>query len=168
MGHRRLGGFVREVQLGGAGFLRIDVPGDTDGETHSTQFYPPSSVYCLTPVSEAAARIVAKSSRPEPVQRWELPQPKGPTSTTWDCPRCGTEPVAHRTCYHCGGPHPCECMEEDDAAEREAVASRRGYEFNGEGKTNPDDFEPSSSPIEMMDLEVTEDADGVKRLSDRP
>lgn len=75
MGHRRLGGFVREVQVAGVGFLRIDVPGDTDGETHSTQFYPPSSVYCLTPVSEAAARIVAKQTRPEPVTQWELPSP---------------------------------------------------------------------------------------------
>jgi hypothetical protein len=76
MGHRRLGGFVREVQIAGAGFLRIDVPGDADGETHSTQFYPPSSVYCLTPVSEEAARIVAKTTRPEPVTRWELPPPR--------------------------------------------------------------------------------------------
>lgn len=76
MGHRRLGGFVREVQVAGAGFLRIDVPSDIDGETHSTQFYPPSSVYCLTPVSEAAAKIVARSSRPEPVSRWELPSPR--------------------------------------------------------------------------------------------
>jgi hypothetical protein len=74
MGHRRLGGFVREVQVAGAGFLRIDVPGDVEGETHSTQFYPPSSVYCLTPVSEEAARIVARSSRPQPVQHWELPE----------------------------------------------------------------------------------------------
>jgi len=76
MGHRRLGGFVREVQVAGAGFFRVDVPGDVEGETHSTQFYPPASVYCLTPVSEAAARIVAKSSRPQPVSQWELPEPK--------------------------------------------------------------------------------------------
>lgn len=76
MGHRRLGGFVREVQLAGAGFLRIDVPGDVEGETHSTQFYPPSSVYCLTPVTEEAAKVVARSSRPQPVSVWELPQPR--------------------------------------------------------------------------------------------
>jgi hypothetical protein len=73
MGHRRLGGFVREVQLAGAGFLRIDVPADADGEVHSTQFYPPSSVYCLTPCSEEAAKTVARQSRPQPVTIWELP-----------------------------------------------------------------------------------------------
>src|SRR4051794_11369882 len=76
MGHRRLGGFVQEVQVAGAGFLRIDIPGDAVGEVHSTQFYPPASVYCLTPVSEEAAKIVAQRSRPEPVTRWELPSPR--------------------------------------------------------------------------------------------
>jgi hypothetical protein len=76
MGHRRLGGFVREVQIAGAGFFRIDVPGDADGEIHSTQFYPPSSVYCLTPVSEAAAKVAARSNRPQPVATWELPPPR--------------------------------------------------------------------------------------------
>jgi hypothetical protein len=87
------------------------VPGD-NGETHSTQFYPPSSVYCLTPVSEAAARIVAKTARPEPVTRWELPEPRRVE------PREGDE----------------------DEEDEERVSARRGYEFNGEGKGNDDDF----------------------------
>lgn len=73
MGHRRLGGFVSETTLAGGAFLRVDVPGDAEGETHSTQYYPPSSVYCLTPVSEEAARVVARQSRPQPVTHWELP-----------------------------------------------------------------------------------------------
>jgi hypothetical protein len=73
MGHRRLGGYVREVELAGAGFLRIDIPGDGDG-SYATQYYPPASVYGLTPCSEAAARAVALRNRPEPVQRWELPE----------------------------------------------------------------------------------------------
>ena len=76
MGHRRLGGFVREVQLAGAGMLRIDVPGDADGEMHSTQFYAPASLYCLTPCTEETAREVARLVRPAPIQRWELPQPR--------------------------------------------------------------------------------------------
>jgi hypothetical protein len=75
MGHRRLGGRVREVQIGGAGFLRIDVPGD-GAEVYVTQFYPPSSVYAITPVSEEVARLVARNNRPQPIQRWELPAPK--------------------------------------------------------------------------------------------
>jgi hypothetical protein len=77
LGHRRLGGYVSETTLAGGAFLRIDVPGDADGEVHSTQFYSPGSVYCLTPCSEEAAKIVARGSRPEPVHQWELPRPKG-------------------------------------------------------------------------------------------
>ena len=72
MGHRRLGGYVSEATVAGAGFLRIDVPGE-DGPT-ATQFYSPSSVYCLTPVTEDMARVVAARNQPEPVQRWELPK----------------------------------------------------------------------------------------------
>ena len=54
MGHRRLGGRVREVTLAGGAFLRIDVPGN---ETPPfTQFYPPGSVYCLTPTTEESPR----------------------------------------------------------------------------------------------------------------
>ncbi|MBI4496833.1 MAG: acetyltransferase [Chloroflexi bacterium] len=72
MGHRRLGGFVTEQQIGGASFLRIDVPG-ADGEPVATQFYAPAAVYCITPTTEAMARAVAATNRPAPVQRWELP-----------------------------------------------------------------------------------------------
>lgn len=71
LGHRRLGGFVREVQIAGAGFLRIDIP-SLSGERVATQFYPPASVYALTPTTEEIARRVAAANRPEPVARWEL------------------------------------------------------------------------------------------------
>ncbi len=74
MGHRRLGGYVTEEEHFGAALLRIDVPRE-DGEA-STQFYSPSALYCLTPTSEEIARAVAKREQPEPVHRWELPQPK--------------------------------------------------------------------------------------------
>lgn len=75
MGHRRLGGFVRECQIAGAGMLRIDVPADGDTPA-ATVFYPPSSVYALTPCSEPAARAVAAANRVEPVHAWELPAAK--------------------------------------------------------------------------------------------
>lgn len=52
-------------------FLRLDIPGD-DGDV-ATQFYNPSAVYAMTPVSEEMARQVAKAHRPAPVTRWELP-----------------------------------------------------------------------------------------------
>lgn len=61
LGHRRPHGLVQETTVAGAGFLRIDIyQGDAEAAA-VTQFYPPSSVYCLTPTTEAAAR---EASRP--------------------------------------------------------------------------------------------------------
>lgn len=74
MGHRRLGGYVREVEMFGAKSCRIDIPSATkEGQVHATQFYGGSAIYCLTPCTEEAARTVARMNQPEPVQRWELP-----------------------------------------------------------------------------------------------
>ena len=74
MGHRRLGGFVREVTIAGKGMLRIDIPADeASGAAAATQFYPPDALYALTPVTEDMARAVARKNRPQPVNRWELP-----------------------------------------------------------------------------------------------
>ena len=74
MGHRRLAGLVSEAKVGGATFIRIDVPGEGD-EVEATQFYAPGALYCLTPTTEEIARSVARFARPQPVQRWELPRP---------------------------------------------------------------------------------------------
>lgn len=71
MGHRRLAGYVRPATIGGAGVIRIDVPG-VDDAPGATQFYAPSALYCLTPCTEDLARQVARASQPEPVQPWEL------------------------------------------------------------------------------------------------
>lgn len=70
MGHRRLGGKVSEALVAGAPMLRIDIP----SEPPATQFYGGNSIYCLTPTTQEIATALAKRARPEPVQRWELPQ----------------------------------------------------------------------------------------------
>ncbi len=78
MGHRRLAGLVREETIGSASFIRIDVP-DGNGGFSTTQFYNPSSVYCMTPTTKEMAIQVAARDRPQPVQRWELlPEPQVP------------------------------------------------------------------------------------------
>lgn len=119
MGHRRLGGYVREQEIAGQGFLRIDVPAPTGSActgcdysvercraaqkagavaccpdclhpdaSAATQFYSPSAVYGITPVTEAMARAVAARNIPQPVARWELPA--APT------------PEAPKSCLNCG------------------------------------------------------------------
>lgn len=72
LGHRRLAGRIREVQLAGHGFLRLDIPA-AGSDPARTQFIAPGSVYALHPVDEATARAAAVQWRPTPVQRWELP-----------------------------------------------------------------------------------------------
>lgn len=71
MGHRRMSGRLSEQVVGGASFVRIDVPGDGE-EWTATQFYAPSAIYCITPTTEAIARKIAASGRPMPVTEWEL------------------------------------------------------------------------------------------------
>jgi hypothetical protein len=86
LGHRRLAGMVTEVQIAGAGFLRVDVPDAGRGDGwYATQYVAPGSVYAITPVSEETARAVAPSSQPRPVERWELP-PAQPEAMTFDDP----------------------------------------------------------------------------------
>jgi hypothetical protein len=72
MGHRRLGGLVREDTLAGAKVLRVEIP---DGDGFTTQFYGGGALYCVTPTTEELARAVAARNRPAPMHRWELPAP---------------------------------------------------------------------------------------------
>jgi len=76
MGHRRLGGYLSEVEVAGKGFIRLDVPG-VEGPAAS-QAYSPQAVYCITPTTEETATAVARAAQPAPVQRWELPQLEAP------------------------------------------------------------------------------------------
>ena len=73
MGHRRLAGYVTEEEIGGSSFIRVDVPEDEVSKNDTTQFYSPAAVYCITPTTEEAARLVASRMKPEPVHVWELP-----------------------------------------------------------------------------------------------
>ena len=70
MGHRRLAGYVTEVEVAGAGMLRLDV--SVDDEPVATQFYSTAAVYCLTPTTEEIARAIAV--KPTPVHAFELPR----------------------------------------------------------------------------------------------
>lgn len=69
MGHRRLAGYVEEVELFGGKMMRLDVPSDPP----ATQFYGSSAIYCVTPTTEELARAFAQSRGPRPVERYELP-----------------------------------------------------------------------------------------------
>lgn len=72
MGHRRLAGLVSEEQIGGASFIRIDIPAQVKGEAVATQFYSPQAVYCITPTTEEAARLFAMRNWQPPISRYEI------------------------------------------------------------------------------------------------
>jgi len=74
LGHRKLGGYLKEVSIAGASFLRLDVISD-QGESVATQFYSSSAVYCITPVGKELAIAFGAKNQPVPVTRWELPKP---------------------------------------------------------------------------------------------
>lgn len=117
MGHRRLAGLVREHTIGSGSFIRIDV--FVEGEKAiATQFYNPSAVYCMTPVSEELARQIAKRDQPAPVSRWEIPAPperrvEEPANTTLRrCRVCGCTDDDCSQCIEKTG-EPCHWVEAD-------------------------------------------------------
>ncbi|MEX5637434.1 acetyltransferase [Parafrankia sp. FMc2] len=81
MGRVRRAGRVREVEVAGRGFLRLDIP---NGDAWVTQFVSPDAIYALTPTTETIARAVAVHEQPEPVSRWELPAAPAPRTADTD------------------------------------------------------------------------------------
>jgi hypothetical protein len=74
-GHQRLAGMVTEVQLGGASFVRVDVPADGKKKGWKlTKMYNPSAIYSICPVTEETARMVATGVSGEPITRWDVQQ----------------------------------------------------------------------------------------------
>lgn len=72
MGHQKFAGRVTEQAIGGASFVRSDIP-ETEGRPAFTKLFGGGSIYCLTPVTEEVARALAAKLRNEPVQPWDLP-----------------------------------------------------------------------------------------------
>ena len=63
-GYRSLVGFVTECEIAGCGMLRVDVPGAEVKQF--SQYVNPTSIHCLTPISEEAAREYLRQSPPPP------------------------------------------------------------------------------------------------------
>jgi hypothetical protein len=77
MGHRKMAGYIREADIAGGAFLRVDVPAEDatgpDGPFTATQYYRPEAVYAITPTTMTLAVQVAQGCRVAPVSRWDLP-----------------------------------------------------------------------------------------------
>ena len=72
-GHQRLAGRVTEQQIGGASFVRVDVPASGKKKGWKlTRHYNPSAIYSITPMTEQTARMLAEKIVAEPVTRWDV------------------------------------------------------------------------------------------------
>lgn len=76
-GHVTLAGYVSEHTIGGASFIRLDVPA-VDGQAEFTKLLGASAIYSITPTSEDVARSAIAHIRARPVNVYYLPEPKAP------------------------------------------------------------------------------------------
>lgn len=75
-GHQRIAGLVTEQILGGASFVRVDVPA-TNGRQGFTKFYGPSAIYAMTVVDEETGRAAAECLSPRPIEEFSARQMLG-------------------------------------------------------------------------------------------
>lgn len=78
MGHKKYAGFVSEEEIGGQSFVRVDVPAIADDKKESareafSKFIGPSSIYCITPVTEDVARAMVVDLAKSPFEVWDYP-----------------------------------------------------------------------------------------------
>lgn len=78
MGHKRFAGKVTEQAVGGASFVRIDVPEISlptgDVLPAFTKLFGAASIYCISPCTEETARLFSASIRAEGFSRYEVPK----------------------------------------------------------------------------------------------
>lgn len=71
-GHSKIAGRVTAVELGGASFVRIDVP-EIDGKQAITRYFSPSAIFSITPMTEQTVRSIIKTGlQPELISRYDV------------------------------------------------------------------------------------------------
>lgn len=79
MGHRKFAGFVSEQAIGGASFVRVDVPAVGDLPAF-TKLLGGGSIYAITPCTEETARAFAGNFQQRAFNVYEAPRLTGPKS----------------------------------------------------------------------------------------
>lgn len=70
-GHQKMAGVVTEQQLGGASFVRVDVP-ETESSPAFTRLLNPSAIYAINPVSEDVMKLKVESLNAKPIEAWDF------------------------------------------------------------------------------------------------
>lgn len=71
-GRNMIAGHVSEQQIGGASFVRVDVPA-TAAQPAFTKFFGAQAIYGITPTTEEIARAAAARLHTRPVECWVVP-----------------------------------------------------------------------------------------------
>lgn len=75
MGHRQFAGHVSEQSIGGASFIRVDVPGNQEaGLEPFTKLLGAGSIYAISPCTEETARAFAIQARQKSFSEYEAPR----------------------------------------------------------------------------------------------
>lgn len=111
MGHVTLAGRVTEQAIGGASFIRIDVP-ECGNQKAFTRFYGAGSIYSITPVDEETARLAAGRLRPDPITIYGLARQLPAGQTRIDRRYYGDGELGER-----GGPDPYGVQDDLDEDE---------------------------------------------------
>jgi len=70
-GHQRIAGRVSEQTIGGASFVRVDVP-ETSAGPGFTRLFGPGAIYSVIICDEESARLAAAAGTPLPMDRWTI------------------------------------------------------------------------------------------------
>ena len=70
-GHQRMAGVVSEQTIGGASFVRVDVP-ETATQPKFTRLLNPSAIYAINPISQEVMESLAKSMNKKPIDVWDI------------------------------------------------------------------------------------------------
>lgn len=73
LGHRKIIGVIEKSDYSPGNLIRVDVL-NAEGEIDRTEHIGTGSIYCLTEVSEEAAKLSAKSNFSKPSIAWDIPQ----------------------------------------------------------------------------------------------
>lgn len=71
MGHSQIAGKVTEATIGGASFIRVDVP-KTRKRPAYTKFFGSNAIYAITPVEDKVAQAMAEMIDQPPIEEYRL------------------------------------------------------------------------------------------------
>ena len=90
MGHSRIAGRVTDATIGGATFIRVDVPETSGGQPSHTRYFSPAAIYGISPVTEEIARGLAEELDNRPFNVYELPRQLREPESPAEIPLAGT------------------------------------------------------------------------------